>query len=201
MKMILYGSLTSPFVRRVRFIAAESGIRYDLVDTATNEGQKELRSKNPIWKVPYAEFGDVKVWDSHVIIDYIFEKYGDSAIRQPRAKNKYHESNLLTAADAAVESAINVFYLGKDGVTASQSAYLQKQTERVKSILTWLKSQLTENYFTDEKKIGLAELALFTSLDWMRFRNAYPVLEDEVLKGFLAEHNKNANLAATHPPT
>lgn len=181
-------------------MAEETGIKYHMTDTATEEGQKILREKNPIWKVPYAEFGDMKIWDSHAIIDFIFRKFGESAIRQPRAKNKYHELNLLHAADSAVESSINVFYLAKDGISTIQSAYLQKQSDRVKSILEWLKTQLHENYFTEEKKIGLSELALFTSLDWMRFRNTYPVLQDAVFSAFLEEHNTISKLAQTKPP-
>ena len=103
-------------------------------------------------------------------------------MRQPQGAEKWREKNLVTAADGCVESAINVFYLRKDGVEVDKVAYLVKQRARVESILTWLKTQLRDNYFTAEKKIGLSELTFYCILDWLRFREMYPVLQDPVLK-------------------
>jgi glutathione S-transferase len=50
----LYGTTTSPFVRRVRVVAMERGLDFALTDTATPAGQAKLREQSPIWKVPVA---------------------------------------------------------------------------------------------------------------------------------------------------
>ncbi|MCC5815952.1 MAG: glutathione S-transferase family protein [Leptospira sp.] len=197
--MRLYGSFTSPFVRRIRFVAQKLELTYEQIDTMTERGQEELRKRTPIWKVPYVEMDDLKIWDSHAIIDCIFGKYGTGSIRIPVGEERWRESNLIHAIDAAVESAINVFYLGKDGILPSQSAYLKKQTDRVDSILKWVRAELRENFFTGDKRIGLSELALYTSLDWMRFRDAYPVNEDPVFKDFLDFHASNEDFRNTEP--
>ncbi|HTL38522.1 MAG TPA: glutathione S-transferase N-terminal domain-containing protein [Kofleriaceae bacterium] len=52
--MKLYGTTTSPFVRRVRVVAAEVGESVDLLNTAPPDGQAKLRAISPIWKVPVA---------------------------------------------------------------------------------------------------------------------------------------------------
>ena len=198
----LYGSITSPFVRRLRFLLHELGILFELVDSLTDAGQSAMRTKNPIWKVPCVEIDGQILWDSHTIIEYLSEKHAGNPqlLRQPQGAEKWREKNLVTAADGCVESAINVFYLRKDGVEVDKVAYLVKQRARVESILTWLKTQLKDNYFTAEKKIGLSELKLYCILDWLSFREMYPVLQDPALKAYMDFHSKHPSLDATKPP-
>lgn len=200
--MKLYGSLTSPFVRRVRFIATELKLNFTLVDTLTEAGQAEMRTKNPLWKVPYLEFDDgMKLWDSHVIISYMFENFGTGSLRIPSGKEKWRESNIIHAIDTAVESAINVFYLKNDGLKADDIPYLVKQSNRVTSILNWIQTELNGIYFSKEEKLGLSELNLLTILDWLRFRNAYPVMDNPLWVEILNKHYGNENLVFTRPPS
>lgn len=201
-KITLYGSITSPFVRRLRFLLHELGLPFELVDSLTDAGQSAMRTKNPIWKVPCVEIDGQVLWDSHTIIEFLSEKHAGNPglLRNPQGAEKWREKNLVTAADGCVESAINVFYLRKDGVEVDKVAYLVKQRARVESILTWLKTQLKDNYFTAEKKIGLSELTLYCILDWLRFREMYPVLQDPALKAYMDFHSKYPAFEATKPP-
>lgn len=200
--MKLYGSITSPFVRRVRFVCNEVGQKFELIDSLTESGQAAMREKNPIWKVPCAEIDDMVIWDSHIIIQYLTEKFqgNPSLLRNPQGAERWREANLVSAADGCVESAINVFYLRKDGVKTEEVAYLVKQRARVESILTWLKSQLKGNFFTVEQKIGLSELTLYCILDWLRFREMYTVNADPVLKGYMDFHASHPSFVATKLP-
>lgn len=201
-RITLYGSITSPFVRRVRFFCNEVGEKYEMVDTATDSGQAEMRTKNPIWKVPCVEVDGLVLWDSHTILEYLTEKHAGNPklLRRATGAEVWREKNLVTAADGCVESAVNLFYLRKDGVDDTKVAYLVKQNARIASVLAWLKTQLKDNYFTPEKKIGLPELILFCNLDWMRLRNLYPVLEDATLKAFLDHHKTHPSFVATPLP-
>ena len=69
--MKLYGTTTSPFVRRVRVIAAEIGEPVDRVDTATDAGMAQLREVSPIRKVPVAVLGERTIFDSRAIVETI----------------------------------------------------------------------------------------------------------------------------------
>jgi len=200
--MKLYGSITSPFVRRVRFLCNEIGQPFELIDSLTDHGQSAMREKNPIWKVPCIEIDGLVIWDSHTIIDYLTEKFAGNPklLRKPEGVERWRERNLVTAADGCVESAINVFYLRKDGLKTEEVAYLQKQRARVESILNWIKSQMLGHYFTNEAKIGLSELTLYCILDWLRFREMYPVLQDPVLKAYLEFHGQHPSFQATKLP-
>src|SRR5690606_5704652 len=70
-RMKLYGTTTSPFVRRVRVVAAEVGEPVERIDTAPEAGQAALREVSPIRKVPVAVIDGRTLFDSHTIIDWL----------------------------------------------------------------------------------------------------------------------------------
>jgi glutathione S-transferase len=199
--MLLYGTSTSPFVRRVRVVAAELDLPCTMVDTATAEGQQKLRAVSPLWKVPTAVIDDVAYWDSHTIIDLLLSRHGSGGLRPKAAPGERgwgREQNLIVAADGALDAAINVFYLDREGVDI-RTPYLVKQRERVASALGWLERELHGAYFTDDRRFGLAELSLYTALGWMQFRKRYPVDSHPGLTAFCAAHADRPSLAATVP--
>lgn len=151
--MKLYGSITSPYVRRIRFLCLELGIPFQLVDTMTELGQKELREKNPLWKVPYLESGDVKIWDSHTITDYILSTKGHGNFRPKEGGHFFREANLLTAIDQALDNAILLFYLNKEGIGPDAAPYLTKNALRISSILDYIKRELTGNFSSPMGKL------------------------------------------------
>src|SRR6218665_1879428 len=97
MNMKLYGSPVSPFARRIRFLLSELNLQYEWINTTEEENQTTLRSKNPIWKIPYMENEDVRLWDSHAILEYLTERYGRAGLRSPNSGERWKESNLLYA--------------------------------------------------------------------------------------------------------
>ena len=133
--MQLYGTTTSPFVRRARVVAAELGEPVELVDTATDAGQAALREVSPIRKVPVAKLDGKLLYDSHVIIDWLTLTRGWGSLAPPR--DRWHEHNLINAIDAALDSVIQLFYLRRDGVAVDGSPFAQRQLDRTDAIFTW----------------------------------------------------------------
>lgn len=203
--MKLYGSTTSPFVRRVRIVATELGVPFEWVSITTAEGDAELRRRTPLWKIPTAVFtesGTERVlWDSHTIIDYLAAKHGLGPLRPAAAGDPWHERNLVTAIDGALEATINVFYLERDGVKSTASAYLDKQVQRTASVLSWVESQLRGATFFEDARLGMAELALLTTLDWMEFRQRYPISQHPKLVEFQRAHAERPSVRQTYPAT
>src|SRR5690606_4313097 len=170
--MKLYGTTTSPFVRRVRVVAAEVGEQVDLVNTAPEAGQAELRVVSPIRKVPVAIVDGKLLYDSHVIIDALIEKYGLGALAP--TTDRWQQHNLINAIDAALYSVIQLFYLRRDGIAIDGTPYAQRQLERTDAIFAWLGTQLAADGTSFSGGFGLPELALVSTLDWMEFRQTYP---------------------------
>ena len=168
--MKLYGTITSPFVRRVRVVVSELGLEHTLVDTSTAEGQAALKTLTPIWKVPIADFGDRLVFDSRVIIDWLTMTHGWGPLEPPR--DRWREANLVNAIDGALESGIQLFYLKREGVDLTGVPFGQRQLDRITSVLGWIGGELGKGGFGEG--LGLPELALVTTLDWFDFRAVYP---------------------------
>src|SRR5512132_2804482 len=106
--MKLYGTTTSPFVRRVRVAAAEVGEPIDRIDTAQDAGQAQLREVSPIRKVPVAVIDGRTLYDSRVIVEWLVTTRGWHGLAP--ARDHWHEQNLVNAVDAALDAVIQLFY-------------------------------------------------------------------------------------------
>jgi glutathione S-transferase len=197
--MKLYGTTTSPFVRRVRVVAAEVGEPVDRIDTATDAGQALLREVSPIRKVPVAVVDHRTIYDSRAIIEWLVTTRGHGTFAP--AADRWRELNLVNAIDAALDSIIQLFYLRRDGVAASGSPYETRQVERAEAIFGWLASELAADRrsFSSSGGFGLAELSLICALDWMDFRETYPTERLTALAPLRAAWTDRPSLAATRP--
>lgn len=195
----LFGTTTSPYVRRVRIVAHELGLPVELVDTSTEAGQIDLREASPVWKVPAARVidGDARafVMDSGVINALLLQRHGPGPLA-PYDPLDVEQHNLLTVVDGALDALINVFYLAKDGVTPEQSEYLAKQRARAASACAWLDGQV--DALLGERP-SLAAIALGTTVDWMRFRDTYPVDEHAGLVRVATKLAERPSFQATRP--
>jgi glutathione S-transferase len=194
--MKLFGTTTSPFVRRVRVVADETHQEIELVNTATDAGQAKLREVSPIRKVPVAVMDGRTLYDSHVIIEWILATRGWHDLAPPR--DPWLQHNIVNAIDAAQESAIQLFYLRRDGVAVDGSTYATRQLERIDAIVAWLATQVVDGR-SFGAGFGLAELALVTTLDWMDFRKTYATEGLVALNAVRAVWRDRTSLAATRP--
>jgi glutathione S-transferase len=189
--MKLFGTTTSPFVRRVRVVADEVGEAVDRVDTATDAGMAQLREVSPIRKVPVAQIDGKLLYDSRVIIDWLVTTRGWGGIEP--ARDRWHEQNVLNAIDAALDSVIQLFYLRRDGVTVDGTPYAQRQLERTDAIFAWLATQLRPQAF------ALPEISACCALDWMDFRKTYPTERAKGLDAVRTALRDRPSMVATRP--
>jgi glutathione S-transferase len=193
--MKLYGTTTSPFVRRVRVVAAEVGEPVELIDTAPEAGQAQLREVSPIRKVPVAVIDGRTIYDSRTIIDWLVTTRGYGTFAPPI--DRWRESNLVNAIDGALDSLIQLFYLRRDGVAVDGSAYATRQVDRAEAIFAHLGSEVRGTTFGNG--FGLVELSLIASLDWMDFRKTFPTEKLTALAPLRAHWHDRPSLAATRP--
>ncbi|MGE5181287.1 MAG: glutathione S-transferase family protein [Acidobacteriota bacterium] len=189
--MKLYGTTTSPFVRRVRIVAAEVGEAVERIDTATDAGMAQLREVSPIRKVPVAVVGERTIFDSRAIIEWLVTTRGWGELAPPR--DTWREHNLLNAIDGALDSVIQLFYLRRDGVAIDGTPYATRQLDRADAIFAWLVPQLRTG------ELGLPEISLVCALDWMDFRKTYPT-ERAHAEHVRAAWRERPSLVATRPP-
>ena len=197
--MKLYGTTTSPYVRRVRIVAAEVGEPVDRVDTATEAGMAALREVSPIRKVPVAVVGERTLYDSRAIIAWLVGTRGWGELAPPR--DPWREGNLVNAVDGALDSVIQLFYLRRDGVAIDGTPYAERQLARADAIFAWLATQLAPDGRSFGSGLGLAEIALIAALDWMEFRKTYPTERARGVESVRAAWADRPSLATTRPHT
>src|SRR3990172_5779913 len=74
--MKLYGTTTSPYVRKVRILATAAGVPFDLVDTRSDAGAAELARLSPLGKVPVVELPDGRALpDSGLVAAWLWAEH------------------------------------------------------------------------------------------------------------------------------
>ena len=131
----LYGSTTSPYVRRLRIWLAN--IEHEFVNMQIYEkaGREILITKNPAMKVPALEhIQDGKslfIYDSRVIFRYLSEQHGFPALSWP-------QENQLTLIDAVNDSLVQMFQLSQSDVVADTDKLFFKLQKEEFNILKCL---------------------------------------------------------------
>jgi glutathione S-transferase len=146
--------------------------------------------------VPVAEVGDRVLYDSRVIIEWLTTFHGWGDLRAPA--DHWREANLVNAIDGALESAIELFYLRRAGIDVSGIPFGTRQVERMDAIFAWLSSELGQDGFG--AGLGLPEISLCATLDWMDFRETYPTAKLEgAIPALRAAYRERPSLAETRP--
>ena len=104
--MKLLGSVNSPFVRKVRIFAMETGLgdRIDLV--ATDTADPALGLVNPLGKIPALVLDDGEaLYDSAVIVQYLDHLAGDRMIPAP-GPARWRVLRLEALADGIADAAV-----------------------------------------------------------------------------------------------
>lgn len=187
--MELYGSYTSPFVRHCRIALLESGLPFTLVEIDASVSAK----LSPMQKVPflkYSQNGQEKLLtDSSAILKYIREVSGKVFMPEVERFNAFCSANTL------MDTAINLFYLEKDGVTPKESAYLARQQGRIQSGL----AELEKLSLSAAAPYDDAELRMACFLDWALFRNRITLEAYPKLQKFLSGIRQYPHFASTVP--
>ncbi len=178
--MKLIGSLTSPFVRKVRIVAAEKFIDYEFVVDVPWEETTQVPDFNPLGKVPVWVLDDGKtLFDSRVIVEYLdsVSPVGHVMPKEPRPRIQVKRWEAL--ADGVCDAAALVF-VEKKRPTAQQSPdWIRRQTGKVHSGLKAMSEELDQQKVPDSWCAGevftLADIAVGCALSYLEFR--FPELD------------------------
>ena len=190
MSMTLYGSLPSPYVRRIRMLLEGVDYHFEPVELYQDDTRAAFAQVSPIRKLPVLVDGEQTVLDSHVICDYVRRKQGLDPL-------SIDELNLVSAVDAVNDSLIVVFMGQRSGLEVSSDLLMFKlQLERIPDSLAWLNEQAKKGAFKDW---GMATISLISLLDWSEFRNLYDFSAYPALLAARDAHRGRAIVGETFP--
>lgn len=169
--MKLIGSLTSPFVRKVRIVAAEKFVEYEfIVDVPWNEGT-QVPSYNPLGKVPVWVLDDGKtLFDSRVIVEYLDSVSPVGHLLPKEARPRIAVKRWEALADGVCDAAALIFLEKKRAPAQQDPAWISRQQSKIDAGLQMMSDDLAQQNWCTGDFFSLADIALGCTLGYLSFR-------------------------------
>jgi glutathione S-transferase len=171
--MKLIGSLTSPYVRKVRIVMAEKKLDYqhELEDVWASD--KILKS-NPLGKVPCLVLpGGEAIFDSRVIVEYLDTRSPVSRLIPEGSRERIEVRTWEALADGMVDAAILArLEQNWPGRTAEQRSqkWVDRQLQKVHASLEAISRGLGDKPWCSGIHLSLADIAVGCALGYVSFR-------------------------------
>ncbi len=151
MRKLLF-SLGSPFARAVRIVLAELDLEYDKQVLMTALPIDEMASMTPTLQVPTLWDGDLVLWESTTIIEYLLSTYDAPERDGPiltsatyRPEFEWQDRLVLSTIQTFGTAATTISQMTWTGVTVNTNAHLDRSAQRLTFILSWLENQLADS--------------------------------------------------------
>jgi glutathione S-transferase len=172
--MKLIGSLTSPFVRKVRIVLAEKKLDYKFdVEDVWSEGTR-ISESNPLGKVPCLVMeGGEAVFDSRVIVEYVdtLSPVGKLIPLSGRERVEVRTWEALADGlmDAAILARLEQTWAGRTEAQRSQ-AWVDRQMHKVMGSLKAMSQGLGDRPWCNGNHHSLADISVACALGYLDFR-------------------------------
>ena len=169
--MKLVGSLTSPFVRKVRIVLSEKRIVYDFDVDIPWESDTRVAEHNPLGKVPILIMDDgTTLYDSRVIVDYL-----DSANPVSRLMPEFNRERSMVKrwealADGIRDAATTIFLERKRPESLQSTEWISRQQKKAMLGLEVAARDLGDKKWCEGNVYTLADVALGCTLGYLSFR-------------------------------
>ena len=174
--MKLIGSITSPYVRKVRIVMLEKKLDYHFVEENVWAADTTIPDANPLGKVPCLVMeGGEAVFDSRVIVEYLdtLSPVGKliPAQGRERAEVKTWEALADGVLDAAILARLEASWAGRAEGQRSQ-AWIDRQTGKIHTSLKAMSVGLGDKPFCSGVHFSLSDVAVGCALSYLDFRFA-----------------------------
>ena len=204
--MKLIGSLTSPYVRKVRVVMAEKKLDYRFQAEDVWPGNAAISDANPLGKVPCLVMeGGEAVFDSRVIVEYLdtLSPVGRliPAQGRERAEVKTWEALADGVLDAGVLARLEATWDGRQDGERSQ-AWIDRQMGKMRAGLAAMSLGLGDKPYCSGIHLSLSDIAVGCALGWLEFR--FPEVDWRTdhpnLARLMAKLMQRPSFADTQPP-
>ena len=176
--MKLIGSLTSPYVRKVRVVMAEKKLDFQLL-LEDVWGSDAILKSNPLGRVPCLVLdGGEAVFDSRVIVEYLdtLSPVGKliPASGRERVEVRTWEALADGLLDASIAARMEAHWAGRTAEQRSQ-AWIDRQMSRVMTAIAAMGQGLGDKPYCAGNHYTLADVAVGCALGYLDLR--YPHID------------------------
>ena len=172
--MKLIGSISSPYVRKVRVVMAEKKLDFDFVSEDVWSAQTTIGESNPLGKVPCLVMeGAEALFDSRVIVEYLdtLSPVGKliPASGRERSEVKTWEALADGLLDAAILARLEATWTGRTEAQRSQ-AWIDRQLGKIDATLIAMSRGLGDKPYCSGIHLSLADIAVGCAVGYLDFR-------------------------------
>jgi Glutathione S-transferase len=186
--MKLIGSLTSPFVRKVRIVLAEKKIDCEFeIDSPWVEGSS-IPNINPLGKIPVLAIDDdTMLFDSRVISEYLDNVAPNNKLMPAPNRERTEVKRWEALADGICDAAALAFLEKKRPEEKQDADWIARQKDKIIRGLEYMSKQLADSPWCMGVHFSLADISTGCALGYLAFR--FPEIDWRV---------KHPNLARLH---
>ena len=170
--MKLFGTYTSPYVRKVRVVLAEKKLDYQFVLEDVGAADTKIQEVNPLGKVPclVMDDGDA-IYDSSVIVEYLDTLSPVGKLIPATGRERVEVRRWEALADGVMDAAILVRLEQTKRPAKQQSArWIKLQMSKVEAGLKAMAAELGDKPFCNGNQYSLADIAVVCALGWLALR-------------------------------
>lgn len=144
-------TLGSPFARAVRILLDELDLDYERRELPAAP-TKEDDDTSPTMQVPTFWDGDIILWESGLIAEYLLATYPHRRGTNPelasgvwRPSFAWRDKLILASVQTLVASITTISQLTWTGVRIGGNAHLDRSADRLSTLMAWLEEQLASD--------------------------------------------------------
>ncbi|HMC14992.1 MAG TPA: glutathione S-transferase C-terminal domain-containing protein [Albitalea sp.] len=171
--MKLIGSLTSPYVRKVRIVMAEKRLdfQFEIEDVWASD---HILESNPLGKVPCLVMeGGEAVFDSRVIVEYVDTLSPVGRLIPERGRERAEVRTWEALGDGVLDAAalarLERQWTGRSDGQRSQ-AWIDRQMKKIEASLAAMSKGLGDKPFCSGIHFALSDVAVGCALGYLDFR-------------------------------
>lgn len=169
--MKLVGSLTSPFVRKVRIVLAEKRIDHEFEIDIPWNAETRVGQINPLGKVPVLVLDDGEsLFDSRVIVEYLDTLTPVARLIPDIARSRAMVKRWEALADGICDAAVLIMLESRRPAKKQSADLVKRQQGKITQGLQMQSAELGEKPWCAGDAYSLADIATGCCLGYLDFR-------------------------------
>ena len=141
----------SPYARAVRIILDELALDFERREETTTPSAGKRAAATPTLQVPTFWDGDLVLWESGTIAEYLLKTYRHRPEADPplaaypwRPDAEWQDKLVFSTIQTFGNAATTISQMKWSGISVDQNTHLQRSAEKLTHILGWLEDRLDD---------------------------------------------------------
>ncbi|MHB8535048.1 MAG: glutathione S-transferase family protein [Sulfuricaulis sp.] len=170
--MKLYGSLTSPYVRKVRVLVREKNLACEFILADAWAADSPIPPLNPLGKVPALVLDNGEVlFDSPVIVEYL-DSLKAPPLLPASGEARWQALRWQALADGVLDAVVSRLLESRRPAAQQSAETIPRQEAKIARALEYADHHLSNGPWLMSDRFTVADLAVAVALEYIDFR--YP---------------------------